>query len=440
MRDSRLFRSPRSKFIQARIRGKRVSTGCTDERAAGLWADEEERRRASPRYAAASAATLGPCVDDYMAEMRRRKSAAATLDKEERRAGHFLHAWGEAFRMERIDARLVEEYIAARESGTVEIAPVKQITVHDELGTLRGILKVAKHHGLWRGEIVEVMPIAYARKHTPKKRAPSPEEVKKLMEQFPMFRSSQIAYIVATGCRISESFRARRADVNKELSTVHIHGTKTVYADDDIPITRITREWLEWAVANAPGKDKLFSPWGKYWRDWKAACVRAGIEQITPNDLRRSLGHWHRTAGAHVPDVARMLRHGDDRLAQTTYARIGAETQVAVLERQLGAGDEQKPSTSDLHGDSDQNSPNEDQLPKNTAENLAPPARVELATLALGKRGDSARVLAAKQAWERRRVAASTLNLHLPVCANCGAISGHRVFEVVGSRVLRVAS
>lgn len=437
MRDSRLFRSPRSRFIQARIHGKRASTGCIDEKAASLWADEAERKRASPRYAAASAATLGPCVDDYMAEMRRRKSAAATIDKEERRAGHFLHAWGEAFRMERIDARLVEEYISKRETGTDEIAPVKQITVHDELGTLRGILKVAKHHGLWRGEIVEVMPIAYARKHTPKKRAPSPDEVKALMAQFPTFRAAQIAYIVATGCRVSESFRARRADVNATLSTVHIHGTKTVYADDDIPITRITREWLWWALANAPGKDKLFSPWGKYWRDWTAACVRAGIEKITPNDLRRSLGHWHRTAGAHVPDVARMLRHGDDRLAQTTYARIGAETQVEVLNRQLGDGE--KPGTPELHIDNGQNSQDGDSPPRDSADNLAPPARVELATLALGKRGVSARVLAGKQAWARRLERTSTSDLHLPVCANCGAIQGHRIFRIDGAVVRRVA-
>ncbi len=431
MRDQRLFRSPRSRFIQARLFGKRVSTGHTDEKAASLWCDEYERKHASPRYAAAAAATLGPCIDDYLAEMRQRKSAAGTLSKEETRTGHFLNAWGDGLLMARIDARLVAEYIKDREKDA------KQVTVHDELGTLRGILLVAKHHGLWSGEIVEVMPIRYARKAGKKTRAPSPEEVRSLMAQFHRYRAAHIAYLVATGCRISESFRARRKDFDAARGVLHVHGTKTSYADDDIPVTRISAPWLEYALANAPGKDRLFSPWGKYWRDLKAACVRAEIPQVTPNDLRRAFGTWHRLAGAHVPDVARMLRHGDDKLAQTTYARIGGEQLGAVVGRQLETAE----GTSILHRDNRQNDPNDPNGTSDSAVITAPPARVELATLALGKHRTNARSVAGKQAWERKLQRLSTSNLHGPVCEKCGAIPIlTRTFRIVGRDVIRVAA
>jgi integrase len=343
VRDPRLFTSPRSKFIQARIRGdagrtKRVSTGCIDEKAASLWADEEERRRANPRHAAASAATLGTCVRDWLAEQARRKNAQPTIEKEETRAGHFVRIWGPEFRMALLDARKVEEYIARRENGTEDEEGVAQVTVHDELGTLKGILKVAAHHGLWRGVIAEVMPVAYARKARRVDRAPTPEEVAKLLAQLRQDRAAHVAYIVATGSRISETFKARRDDVVLDRSILHIHGTKTRLADDDIAITSITRPWLEFALKNAPGKDVLFLPWGKYWRDIVAACRRAEIPKVTPNDLRRSFGTWHRLAGANVSDVARLLRHGDDKLAQTTYARIGGEEHGIVVERQLTQG------------------------------------------------------------------------------------------------------
>ena len=444
MRDPRLFPSPRSKFIQARIGGKRVSTGCLDEKAASIWADEEERRRANPRHAAAAKATLGACIRDWLAEQRRRKNAQPTIDKEEMRAGHFAHLWGVTFRMALLDARKVEAYIATREGEAA------QVTVHDELGTLRGILKVAKHHGLWRGEIAEVLPVAYARKARKVDRAPTPQEVTALLAQLRKDRAAHVAWLVATGSRISETFKARRSDVDLDKGILHIRGTKTKLADDDIAITSVSRPWLDFALANAPGKDVLFLPWGKYWRDIAAACVRAENAKVTPNDLRRSFGTWHRLAGAHVPDVARLLRHGDDKLAQTTYARIGGEAHGAVIQKQLETG------TSNLHQKGRSNSDSAPQKPaqqpddgdephEKTRQTVGTPDVSRTHGLSFRKAEDNGRSTAGKQAWRRRRHTRTSelhQNAELPanvVCANCGTPATPRRFVLLGRDLVRVA-
>ena len=69
------------------------------------------------------------------------------------------------------------------------------------------------------------------------------------------------------------------------------------------------------------------------WRDVGAACVRAGIEHLSCNDLRRAFAGWHREAlmavGASASSaaelVSKLLRHATDRLAQTTYADVDAQ-------------------------------------------------------------------------------------------------------------------
>lgn len=80
------------------------------------------------------------------------------------------------------------------------------------------------------------------------------------------------------------------------------------------------------------------------WRDVGAACVRAGIEHLSCNDLRRAFAGWHREAlmavGASASSaaelVSKLLRHATDRLAQTTYADVDAQVVGRVISKLLG--------------------------------------------------------------------------------------------------------
>lgn len=340
-RDRRLYERGESRFIWAKLRDetgriKPVSTRCTDETAAALFADEWERRAADPSYRLAAETTLEGAIRDYLAELKRRGVSAATYSIAETKLGHFVRIWGRDWPLLRVTNDLVLRFIDQREG-----EGVKPYTVKKELGSLKRTLEWARFRGFFPRDLATVLPPFYSGRHKPKSRAPTREEVVSLLSTMSATRGAQLAFIVATGARLGESFRAQRADVDMKALVVTLRGSKTALARGTVPVTGITWEFLNYALNHAPGKDLLFAPWssGSYHRDIHAACRRAGIEPLSPNDLRRAFGTWHRNAillggggkEAAAEQVSVLLRHSTDTLAQTTYARVsGADLGPAI--------------------------------------------------------------------------------------------------------------
>lgn len=314
----------------------RKATHCVDETAAGIRADEFERRYADPRHAAAAAATFERGVRALLADMRRRGSSASTLAIAGQKLGHFVRLWGTSLSMADISPSLVLAYVDQRQrepgrGGT----NVKDFTIKKELEHLRQLLVVARHAGAFHLDPAVVMPPFFAGGHVPRKRKLTIEESSRLVAQFERGRAAHLCFIAGTGARRSEAARARREDVHLDEGFVHIRGTKTEIADDDVPITSITRPIVESAVDGAPGRDLLFAPWGNLTRDLAAGCKRAGLDPVTPNDLRRSFASWHRDAGVPAEVVSKLLRHTTDKLAQTTYAKLAAPAVGRLVEAVL---------------------------------------------------------------------------------------------------------
>lgn len=401
-RDQRLFEREDSRFIWARVRdehGKiqRVPTKCTDEEAATLFADEWERKAADPSYRRASEATLGDAIYEHAEQLRRRQVSDARKAICETKMGHFVRLWGEAFPLLQVTNDRVLEFIDTREA-----EGVKPLTVKMELQVLGNVLAWARFRGMFTRDIAQVIP-PYSGRHKPKTRKPTQAEVAALIQQLDERRGAHVAFIAGTGARLAESLRARREDIDLNGLTVFIRGSKTDRATDHIPITGLTMPLVVYALQHAPGKDILFDPWGKLWRDIQAACVRAGIEPLSPNDLRRAFGTWHRLAGATAEQVSLLLRHTTDTLAQTTYARISAaslgeplRTLIPVEMKNVSKSDARTAQT----GETDTNQGTE------SPEKLAPPAGVGPATFALGKLAPSSasdrRKIGGLIAWRRR--------------------------------------
>lgn len=308
----------------------RKSTRCRDYQAAVVVAAEFERAAASTTHATAEETAFQGCVNDYLADLVRRGRSKATIEIAQQKTGHMLRLWGKSFPMGRISARVVTEYIDKRLSESAS-----RFTVKKELGHLGQVLRIARHHGVFHLDPERVVPPYFSGEHRPRTRWLTPDELRKLLDELDRRRAAHVAYIVATGSRWSESLRARRGDIDVARGLARIRGTKTDRADAEVPISAVNEGLLEEALADAPGRDLLFHPWGKVVRDLKAACVRAGIEPCSPNDLRRTFGHWHRQAGIPVDIVALMLRHATDKLAQTTYARLAGEALRALVTKQL---------------------------------------------------------------------------------------------------------
>lgn len=335
-RDRRLYRRGESRFIWAKLRDEQgrirpVSTRCTDEAAASLFCDEWERKAADPAYRLAAEATLGSAINDYLDEMHRSKVSPATFSIAVTKLGHFVRLWGPSWSLLRITNTEVLAYIDRREG-----EGVVPYTVKKELSALKRMLAWARFRGSFPRDLATVMPPNYSSQHKPKTRTPSRLEVARLLANMAPKRAAHVAFLVATGARWSESVVASLRDVDLKKLVVTIRGSKTALARGTVPITGITWDFVVFALEHAPGTDPLFAKWGKgnYWRDLQAACVRAGIEPVSPNDLRRAFGSWHRQAildgGGGKESAAEqtsiLLRHATDKLAQTTYARIsGAE-------------------------------------------------------------------------------------------------------------------
>ena len=341
LRDPRLFYRDDSDVIHARVPGangkiRRLSTHCHSEDAAREFADREERRYASPSYAAAASATLEGAVNARLDDMRRQKRREESLGFVVTKTGHFLRIWGPSLPLIALVERggaMVLEYIDKRQG-----EGVGDYTIKREVRELARVLELAKFTGTFPGEIQRVIPPTLTGSYTPRRRSPTPSEVEALCAALAPDRAAHVAWYVATGSREDESLRACREDVVLDELRVHVRGTKTSASDDDVPITPITLPWITRALRHAPAPldappgTPLFRPWGNYLRDLKAACVRAGIESVTPNDLRRAFGRWHREAlvrSGRTPKtaaevVSRLLRHTTDKLSQQTYAVLEA--------------------------------------------------------------------------------------------------------------------
>ena len=146
-----------------------------------------------------------------------------------------------------------------------------------------------------------------------------------------------MAFILATGARLGESDRARPEDIALSERGVALRGTKTEASLRRVPIVGFGEPLMEHALAYANGRDgTLFSKWGNVRRDLAEACERAGIEKVSPNDLRRTFGTWLRQHGVEPHLIGAALGHTDSRMVERVYGRMPADSLTAVLQARLG--------------------------------------------------------------------------------------------------------
>lgn len=288
------------------------------------------------RAADAGTTTVGQAFDDFVLELKRRDRSLATIQIATRKAGHFVRLWGRDFPLDDVSGRLVAQYIRVREGepGRHE-KKVRPLTIRRELDVLRGALKLAEHHGRFHRSIATVMPLEYAPRYEPRRRWLSELEAKKLLAVLSVKRRVWVALAIGAGARRSEVTRIRREHVDTKKRIVHVPGTKTTVARADVPITSWQAPWIAIAMKHGRAKGPLASKWPMVSRDLKAACMRAGIAECTPNDLRRTLGYWLRHAGVSPHLIGRVLRHKDSTMAELVYATGDLANLQALLVRQI---------------------------------------------------------------------------------------------------------
>jgi len=312
------------------------STGCRDKRAAETIVTGWERGAADPAHRAANEATLAGALTCLYADRRGRGRADGTLNMYETKGRHLARLLPPALVL--VDARAVDHYTASRlEEGA------GRNTISKELTTLRAALKLAHRRGEFPAGVAAVVPIGWAPEYEPRERALSEREARALVAALPPDRAAHVAFFLGTAARDAEARRARRVDVDVAAGRVLLRGTKTRTARATIPVTALSRPWIEHALVHAPGADTLFRPWTNVRRDLHEACDRAGIEHCSPNDLRRTCATWLRAAGVEPSLIAGVLRHRDSRMVERVYGKMSPDALSAALDARL-VGQRQPPS------------------------------------------------------------------------------------------------
>ena len=369
MSDDGLYRRKDSPYWWTTIRHpdgstKKVSTRCRDRAAARAARRELERIASDPRHAAANATTLGDYLERHLEHLKKvRKRADGTLDMHRVKAGHLVRLIGGDTPLAKIDARVVDGYIGKRED-----EGAAQSTVHKELCTLRGALKLARRDRAYPYQLDEVFPIAFAPEYEPRRRFAQPEDAEALLADLHAhnpLRGAHFAFFLATGARLSESERAQREDIRLDAGEVDLRGSKTKKARRTVPIVtaraRVLLEYVLAVTANEPGP-QLFPRWLNIRRDLAAACQRVAFARlqertdqtelelrklvkrgaiprqiidglcprVTPNDLRRTSATWLRQGGVTPDVIGEFLGHVDGRMAAKVYGVMN------LMRRQLG--------------------------------------------------------------------------------------------------------
>ena len=64
---------------------------------------------------------------------------------------------------------------------------------------------------------------------------------------------------------------------------------------------------------------------------WRRVLIRAGLSDLRPHDLRRSIGSWMALGGVGLPIIGAALGHKDQR-STTVYARLNDGAVRAAME------------------------------------------------------------------------------------------------------------
>lgn len=304
----------------------RFSTKCKDRTAAVAVWRELERRVLSGAHSPTDQA-LGDALDDRLAERRAHGRAAGTLRMLAVKGRHLARVLGADLPLSRLTAELVDRYIETRLS-----EGAKRATIHKELSTLRGALRLALRRGRFSRPIESVMPHGFSPAYKPRTRALSLAEIDSLLEVLEPHRRAVVAIILGTGATYpSEVVGMRRADVGADF--VLLRGTKRETRWRKVPVLDMTRAWLDLARPHVP-----FATWSNIRRDLHLACARAGIAPCCPTDLRRSVGTLLRARGVEPSLIGAYLGHGDSRMAERVYGRIAPEALRELIERRAGHG------------------------------------------------------------------------------------------------------
>ncbi len=255
-----------------------------------------------------------------------RGKATKTRDMYVQKARHVLRVVGREVLIEKLALEDVDEYLRVREDEGAHPG-----TVYKEIVALRQCLKWAKGRRRFSPDIGAVVP-PVKNVYQPRKRHLNHAEFPKLLEQLVPHRRWWAVVALYTAGRRSEIERLRWEHVDLDGGWLTVPGTKTRRAERTIPINPFLASCLH-AVPVAKRRGRLVQSWPNVNKDLRAACERAEIPAVSPNDLRRSFASWLKQAGEDSLVVAKLLGHSSTAMVEQVYGHLGDDNYRRAVDK-----------------------------------------------------------------------------------------------------------
>ena len=332
---------------------ERVSSKCTDRRAAEEWARLYEAERFAALVRGARDTTTPPekrtLADAFelMAEHtasrvalhgKRGGMSPATASFYALHLGHFARVWGLDTPLAEITTGKARTYVQTRltEPGNRAGETVSLHTITKELGALRIVLKLAAEQGWYPHDPRAIVPTGVSAEYTPGDRTLTPKELDKLKKHLDPARWAVVAFACATGAEASALPRALRSDIHLTQNYVIVRGSKNEKREGrTVPVVlpvarRLLREVLDATQDAAPAATSLLFP-RLHTQNLRRAVIlasqRAKIAPSSPNDWRRTFATWHADAGISLDTLRHAMGHASSKMLQRVYDKpqdIGA--------------------------------------------------------------------------------------------------------------------
>lgn len=300
-----------------------VCTWCRDRKAAAAALRRLEREaQGSAGLSKNEAVTLETALTKFLSYTREvKRRSPETLRSYTVKAGHLVRLLASDSDINEFKTGVEEGYIVARRA-----EGASDNTIHHELIVLRAALKRSARLGLFTGSL-ERLRADHSPGYVPRRRFLTPEEYGALLRVLPEKRRTTVAFMVLTAARDSEWRSVTRAHVDLENALV-LPGTKTTRSWRRLPLKNSPDllALMKSVLTSGPKTGPIFSTWTNIRRDLRVGCAKAGIDPVSPNDLRRTFATWCWQGGMHPSRIALLLGHRDSRMVERVYGVLDSAT------------------------------------------------------------------------------------------------------------------
>lgn len=316
-------------------RGTTTKRGFRTKREAQAWAEDVEIDKRTGSYVAPSLGriTVAELSEAWLARKKQSVAPSSYHSMQSAYKAHVAPAWGRA-PVADIDTLSIESWITTLSKKGLSAASV--IRVH---GVLAGILQdgvKGKRLAVNPARGIENLPRKTSRRHV----YLSDDDVARLADESGQHRALVLT-LAYCGVRWGEAIALRVRDVEflrrriavhenaVQIGSRHAVGPTKGHENRSVPVPEFVLDELSVQCAGKNASDLVFPGRSGYLprpdsaTGWFVAAVkRAGVETITPHDLRHTCASLAVSAGANVLALARMLGHKDPSMTLRTYADL----------------------------------------------------------------------------------------------------------------------